>query len=101
MPFNLALARKRQFQLIIENLRNLAERFEECRSYIESSSDLFTMDDEHLDTLNIKDLNQKQILSKVARKRLEQYPSQRAAAESLGIDVRTLKKYAYWREEND
>ena len=47
-----------------------------------------------LDTLNIMGLNLKQILSQIAQKRIVQYQTLSAAAESLGIDVRTLKKYA-------
>lgn len=44
--------------------------------------------------LNIRDMNQHQILSAVAKKRVEQYPSFREAAESLDIDIRTLQRYA-------
>jgi DNA-binding NtrC family response regulator len=44
--------------------------------------------------LNIRDMNQHQILSAVARKRVEQYASLREAAESLDIDIRTLQRYA-------
>ena len=50
--------------------------------------------------LNIRDLNQHQILHAVARKRVEQYPSLREAAESLDIDIRTLQRYAR-SEESD
>ena len=51
--------------------------------------------------LNIRDLNQHQILSAVARKRVEQYASLREAAESLDIDIRTLQRYAHWEESNN
>ena len=51
--------------------------------------------------LNIRDMNQHQILSAVARKRLEQYGSLREAAESLDIDIRTLQRYARWEESNN
>ena len=44
--------------------------------------------------LNIRDMNQHEILSAVARKRVEQYASLREAAESLDIDIRTLQRYA-------
>ena len=53
--------------------------------------------DEHLD---IKDMNQNQILRAVAQKRIDQYASLREAAESLDIDIRTLQKYAQWKESN-
>ena len=51
--------------------------------------------------LNIRDLNQHQILSAVARKRVEQYASLREAAESLDIDIRTLQRYARSEESNN
>ena len=47
------------------------------------------------------DILPEQILSKVAQRRLEQYRSQYKAAESLGIDVRTLRKYATYEESDD
>ena len=50
--------------------------------------------------LNIRDMNQNQILSAVARKRVDQYTSLREAAESLDIDIRTLQKYAQWEESD-
>ncbi len=50
--------------------------------------------------LNIRDLNQHQILSVVARKRVEQYASLREAAESLDIDIRTLQRYARLEESD-
>ena len=43
-------------------------------------------------------MNQNQILRAVARRRVGQYTSLREAAESLGIDIRTLQKYAQWEE---
>ena len=51
--------------------------------------------------LNIRNMNQHQILSAVARKRVEQYGSLREAAESLDIDIRTLQRYARWEESNN
>ena len=51
--------------------------------------------------LNISDMNQHQILSAVARKRVEQYASLREAAESLDIDIRTLQRYAQWEESDN
>ena len=51
--------------------------------------------------LNIRDMNQNQILSAVARKRVEQYTSLREAAESLDIDIRTLQRYARWEESDN
>ena len=51
--------------------------------------------------LNIRDMNQHQILSAVARKRVEQYTSLREAAESLDIDIRTLQRYARWEESDN
>ena len=50
--------------------------------------------------LNIRDMNQNQILSAVARKRVEQYASLREAAESLDIDIRTLQRYARLEESD-
>ena len=97
---------KRQFQLIIENLKALVAQFEAYFSCVESLKECCRAAEteaeaEALDTLNIKGLNQNQILQTVAKKRLEQYPSQREAAESLGIDTRTLKKYAAYNETDD
>ena len=51
--------------------------------------------------LNIKNMNQKQILRAVAQQRLQQYTSPREAAESLNIDIRTLEKYAQWKESDE
>ena len=48
--------------------------------------------------LNIENMSQNQILRAVARRRVGQYTSLREAAESLGIDIRTLQKYAQWEE---
>ena len=49
---------------------------------------------EDMDTLNIGDMDQNQILHKVAQKRIEKHRTLREAAESLSIDIRTLRKYA-------
>jgi DNA-binding NtrC family response regulator len=46
--------------------------------------------------LNIEDMNQNQILRAVAQKRIQQYESLREAAESLDIDIRTLRRHAQW-----
>ena len=54
-----------------------------------------------IESINIGDLNQNQILRAVAQKRIEQYTSLREAAESLNIDIRTLQKYAHWRESDN
>ena len=51
--------------------------------------------------LNIENMNQNQILRAVAQKRIQQYPSLREAAASLSIDIRTLQRYAQWRESDD
>ena len=51
--------------------------------------------------LNIRDLNQHQILHAVAQKRVEQHSSLREAAESLAIDIRTLQRYARSEESNN
>ena len=53
------------------------------------------------DTLNIKGLNQNQILRAVAVRRLQEYPSLQEAIEALGIDTRTLKRYAAYNETDD
>ena len=51
--------------------------------------------------LNIKDMNQNQILRAVAQKRIEEYTSLGEAACSLGIDLRTLQKHAHWKTAAD
>ncbi len=48
--------------------------------------------------LDIKNMNQNQILRTVAQKRIQKYISLREAAESLGIDIRTLQRHAQWNE---
>ena len=106
MSKDLESADKRQFRLIMENLKDLVAQFEVYISYIESSEAAYRaaeaeVETEALDILNIKDLNHNQILQAVAEKRLEQYPTQREAAESLGIDIRTLKRYATYNETDD
>ena len=52
-------------------------------------------------SLNIENMNQNQILRAVAQKRIRQYTSLREAAESLDIDIRTLQRYAQWKESGD
>ena len=51
--------------------------------------------------LNIRDMNQNQILRAVAQRRIKEYPSLREAAKSLDIDIRTLQRYAQWKEPDD
>ena len=51
--------------------------------------------------LNIRDMNQNQILRAVAQRRIKEYPSLREAAKSLGIDIRTLQRYARWEESSN
>ena len=51
--------------------------------------------------LDIRDMNQNQILRAVAQKRIQEHPSLREAAESLDIDIRTLQRYAHWKELNN
>ena len=53
-----------------------------------------------VDALNIRNMNQHQILRAVAQKRIEQYTSLREAAESLDIDIRTLQRYARWEDSD-
>ena len=56
---------------------------------------------EEAELLSIKSMNLKQILHAVAQKRIQQNPSLREAAESLSIDIRTLQRYAQWKESKD
>jgi DNA-binding NtrC family response regulator len=51
--------------------------------------------------LNIEDMNQNQILRAVAQKRIQQYESLREAAESLDIDIRTLRRHAHWEQSEN
>ena len=46
-------------------------------------------------------MNLNQILHIVAQRRIEQYTSLREAAESLDIDLRTLQRYAQWKESEE
>ncbi len=57
--------------------------------------------DENPELLNIKDMDQHEILRAVAQRRIEAYASLNKAARSLGIDIRTLQKHAHWEEHND
>ncbi len=54
-----------------------------------------------VESLNIGDMNQNQILRAVAQRRIQQYTSLREAAESLNIDIRTLQRYAHWEEPDN
>ena len=51
--------------------------------------------------LNIRNMNFREILRAVAERRIQQYPSSRKAAASLGIDKRTLQKYAQWQDPDN
>ena len=53
---------------------------------------------EEREFLDINDMNQNQILRAVAQKRIQRYSTLQKAAASLGIDTRTLQKYAEWQE---
>ena len=53
---------------------------------------------ENGEILNIKDMNQNQILRAVAQKRIAEYASFNEAAHSLDIDIRTLQRHAHWKE---
>lgn len=55
---------------------------------------------EESESLKIQDMNQNQILRAVAQMRIEKYTSLREAAESLGIDIRTLQRHAQWNESD-
>ena len=54
---------------------------------------------EEREFLNIENMNLNQILRAISQKRIEQHTSLREAAESLDIDLRTLQKYAQWKEQ--
>ena len=56
---------------------------------------------ENRESLNIENMNLKQILRAVAQKRIQQYPTVQGAAKSLNIDVRTLQGYAQYRASDD
>ena len=49
-------------------------------------------------SVSIENMDLNQILRAVAQKRIQQYKTPREAAESLSIDIRTLQKYAQWKE---
>ena len=51
--------------------------------------------------LNIENMNQNQILRAVAQKRIQQHESLREAAESLDIDIRTLRRHAHWEQSEN
>ncbi len=50
------------------------------------------------EALDIVNMNQNQILRAVAQIRIQKCTSLRAAAESLGIDIRTLQRHAQWAD---
>ncbi|MDE0314345.1 MAG: sigma-54 dependent transcriptional regulator [Candidatus Poribacteria bacterium] len=64
-----------------------------------NSIDAETVEDTEL--LNIENMNQNQILRAVAQMRIEKFASLREAAESLGIDIRTLQRHAQWSETDN
>ena len=116
MSIELAIARERFFQFLSQNIKDLRDQFEQFRIFVESSENLFrvTTDKdpdplnsenrltftvyEPSDLLNISGQNLNQILRDITNKRIEQHRTLREAAESLGVDVRTLKRYAAWQE---
>ena len=100
MSKDLAEAHKQQFQRIVENLRAFALAFEACQSDVESLMTLIR-ETSDADYLNIASLNKNQILRTVAEKRIAKCRNKSKAAESLGIDVRTLRKYAAYEESDD
>ena len=53
------------------------------------------------ESLNIRNMNQNQILRAVAQSRIKEYSSLREAAKSLDIDIRTLQRYANWKEQDE
>lgn len=53
---------------------------------------------EVVEPINIQDMNQNEILREVAQMRIDKHKSLREAAESLGIDIRTLQRHAQWTE---
>lgn len=64
-----------------------------------NSIDAETVED--TESLNIENMNQNQILRAVAQMRIEKFASLREAAESLGIDIRTLQRHAQWSETDN
>ena len=96
----------------LENLNEIRESLQQALSQVsvvilvlEHTDLLVTLSnikmydvEEHLDITNMK---LSEILSAVAQRRIQQYPSLREAADSLGIDVRTLQKYAQWQEPDN
>lgn len=57
--------------------------------------------DETPELLNIKGMNQHEILCAVAQHRIAEYATLTEAADSLGIDTRTLQKHAQWKEQEE
>ena len=51
--------------------------------------------------ININNMNQNQILREVAQMRIQRYTSLRKAADSLGIDIRTLQRHAQWNDADN
>ena len=53
------------------------------------------------EVLNIADMNQNEILRDVAQMRIQRCSSMREAADSLGIDIRTLQRHAQWTNRDE
>ena len=70
--------------------------------YIQLLTEIFIEPrDDAPDYLNIKAMNQHEILKAVAERRIQQYPTLNAAAASLGIVTRTLQAHANWQESKE
>lgn len=77
-------------------IRELSKHLPELSHNFETSHTLAT--DENSELLNIKDMNQHEILREVAQKRIAECASLSDAAHSLDIDIRTLQKHASWQQ---
>lgn len=80
-------------------IRELSTHLPEFWRNFQTSNSATT--DANGELLNIKDMDQHEILRAVAQRRIEAYASLNKAARSLGIDIRTLQKHAHWEEHND
>ena len=80
-------------------LHELSKQIEKVRNNLPLSNIPQTI--EEGESLNIENMNHHQILRAVVHKRIQQYTSLREAAASLGIDTRTLQKYAHWKEPDE
>ena len=77
-------------------IRELSKHLPELSGNFETSNMPTT--DENRDLLNIKDMNQHEILRAIAQKRISECASLSDAAHSLDIDIRTLQKHARWQQ---